>query len=62
MGPQLPENIVDSQISKEGSAVPGILGTAGEGEDGPLVKAVSDTDRLRAALQGAANDMAALGP
>jgi len=60
-GNPVTENIIDSNISKEGSAVPGILG-AGKTDEGPLVKAVSNTDRLRAALQGAANDMAAMGP
>jgi hypothetical protein len=61
-GQPVAENIINSSLSKEGSAVPGILGTGGEADEGPLVKAVTNTDRLRASLQGAANDMAALGP
>lgn len=58
-------NTITTGLSEPGAEVAGVIGAAGDGGEGgggPVEKAVTNTERLRAALQGAANDMAAMGP
>ena len=59
-----PENIIKTNLSPAGTEAPGLIaaGTGSTNEDGFLVKEISDTEKLKAALEATSVSMKALGP